>query len=184
MVALDLGYNPVKVNCVVMRGLNDDELPAFVKWTKDVPIQIRFIEYMPFDGNTWSNKLFMPYTEMIEKIRGQGFPLDRVQGGPNDTSKTYKVDGYVGSVGFISSMSDHFCGTCNRLRLMADGSLKVCLFGQSEVSLRDMLRDGADDKRVSEVIAMAVQRKNPSHDGMFEIDKQKKLNRPMILIGG
>jgi len=164
--------------------VNDDELSKFVMWTKNTPIQIRFIEYMPFDGNTWSNKLFMSYKEMIQKIQGDGFVLHQEKPKPSDTSKTYNVEGNVGSLGFITSMSDHFCGTCNRLRLMADGSLKVCLFGQNEISLRDMMRNGADDNELQNIISQAVKRKKPSHDGMFEIDKQKKLNRPMILIGG
>jgi len=182
--AIQLGINPVKVNCVVMRGVNDEELPQFVEWTRHQPIQVRFIEYMPFEGNTWSDKKFLSYTEMIEKIRSAGYPLDKKPDGPNDTSKAYGVDGFVGSVGFITSMSDNFCSTCNRLRLMADGALKVCLFGEAEVSLRDQMRSGCTDNELAKVIEMAVQRKKPSHDGMYEIDKQKQFNRPMILIGG
>jgi len=167
--AIELGINPVKVNCVVMRGVNDDELPKFVEWTRKNPIQVRFIEYMPFEGNTWSDKKFMPYTEMIEKIKMSGYPLDRYPNGRNDTSKTYGVEGFVGSVGFITSMSEHFCSTCNRLRLMADGALKVCLFGQTEVSLRDKIRSGCNDEELCTFIEMAVKRKKPSHDGMYEI---------------
>jgi len=167
-----------------MRGVNDDEIPQFVEWTRETPIQVRFIEYMPFEGNTWSDKKFMSYTEMIEKIRSAGYEVVRAVDGPNETSKTYRVPGFKGSLGFITSMSEHFCSTCNRLRLMADGALKVCLFGQTEVSLRDKLRNGATDKELRTFIQMAIQRKKPSHDGMYEIDKQKKLNRPMILIGG
>jgi len=167
-----------------MRGINDDELHKFVEWTRKNPIQVRFIEYMPFEGNTWSDKKFMSYTDMIEKIKIMGYHLERRPDGRNDTSKTYEVSGFVGSVGFITSMSDHFCSTCNRLRLMADGALKVCLFGQTEVSLRDKIRSGCDDEELRTFVEMAVQRKKPSHDGMYEIDKHKKLNRPMILIGG
>jgi len=182
--SLQLGITPLKVNCVVMRGVNDDELPKFVEWTRQQSIQVRFIEYMPFEGNTWSDKKFLSYTDMIKIIRDAGYPLDRRADGPNDTSKTYGVDGFVGSVGFITSMSDHFCASCNRLRLMADGALKVCLFGQTEISLRDQIRSGCDDDALYKLVELAVQRKKPSHDGMYEIDKHKKLNRPMMLIGG
>jgi cyclic pyranopterin phosphate synthase len=182
--SLELNIQPLKVNCVIMRGINDDEIPSFVEWTRKTPIQIRFIEYMPFDGNTWSDKKFMSYTEMIEIIQKAGYDVVKQIDGLNDTSKTYRVPGFSGSLGFISSMSEHFCDTCNRLRLMADGALKVCLFGQTEVSLKDKLRDGATDEELRSVIEMAVKRKKPSHDGMYEIDKKKKLNRPMILIGG
>jgi len=182
--ALDLNIQPLKINCVVMRGVNDDEIPQFVEWTRKIPIQIRFIEYMPFEGNTWSDKKFIGYTEMIEIIKKSGYNVVKQMDGLNDTSKTYSVPGFTGSLGFISSMSEHFCSSCNRLRLMADGALKVCLFGQTEVSLRDKIRDGATDEELRSLIEMAVQRKKPSHDGMYEIDKKKKLNRPMILIGG
>jgi len=158
-LAIELGYNPVKINCVVQRGVNDDELAAFVAWTKDAPIEVRFIEYMPFEGNTWSNKLFISYKEMIKNIKQAGYDLVEAQGHPHDTSKTYQVPGHMGSVGFITSMSDHFCGTCNRLRLMADGALKVCLFGQNEVSLRDIIRNGGDERQLEDVISAAVKRK-------------------------
>eukprot|EP01121_Diplochlamys_sp_Union-15-3_P011466 TRINITY_DN3330_c0_g1_i1.p1 TRINITY_DN3330_c0_g1~~TRINITY_DN3330_c0_g1_i1.p1 ORF type:complete len:188 (-),score=21.64 TRINITY_DN3330_c0_g1_i1:46-609(-) len=181
--ALQLKLNPVKVNVVVQRGINDEEINDFVAWTERDPVEIRFIEYMPFDGNTWSDKRFMPYGEMINVIKKK-FPLERLYDEKNNTSKTYGVPGFPGKIGFISSMSNHFCGTCNRLRLMADGSLKVCLFGSTEVSLRDKMREGATDTELTDIISMAVKRKKPSHGGMYNIDANKKLNRPMILIGG
>uniref|UniRef100_A0A6B2L8C0 GTP 3',8-cyclase n=1 Tax=Arcella intermedia TaxID=1963864 RepID=A0A6B2L8C0_9EUKA len=182
--AIQLGISPIKVNCVVIRGVNDDELLKFVEWTKTTPIQVRFIEYMPFEGNAWSGRKFLPYTEMIDTIQKGGYVLRRQTCAANETSKNYMVEGHAGSVGFITSMSEHFCSTCNRLRLMADGALKVCLFGQTEVSLRDKIRAGATDEQLYEVIEMAVKKKKPSHDGMHVLDKNKGLNRPMILIGG
>jgi molybdenum cofactor biosynthesis protein A len=182
-LALELGYNPLKINCVVMRGVNDNELLDFVKWTERDPVEIRFIEYMPFEGNSWNDKKFLSYKEMIDII-SRHFPLQRLPDGPNTTSKTYAVPGYSGRIGFISSMSNHFCNSCNRLRLMADGSLKVCLFGSAEVRLRDKIRSGASDDELRLIIQSAVRRKKPSHDGMYEIDKNKAANRPMILIGG
>ena len=181
-MALDMGYNPVKVNCVVMRSFNDDELGNFVELTRDKPIEVRFIEYMPFDGNGWNDVRFMPYKDMIERIEEQHPELVRMQDGPNETSKTYHVPGYVGKVGFITSMSENFCGSCNRLRMTADGNLKVCLFGKAEVSLRDAMRAGASDEELLEVISAAVKRKKAAHAGMYNIAKSE--NRPMILIGG
>lgn len=180
--AVAYGYDPVKVNCVVLRGFNDDELADFVALTERQPLEIRFIEYMPFDGNGWNDGQFMPYTEMLARIE-QHFPaLEPLQGGPNDTSKTYRVPGFRGRVGFITSMSDHFCATCNRLRLTADGHLKVCLFGAAEVSLRDAIRAGATDEELGEMIRAAVQRKKAAHAGMYNLVDLE--NRPMILIGG
>ncbi|KAF3844607.1 hypothetical protein F7725_007770 [Dissostichus mawsoni] len=149
--AIEMGYNPVKVNCVVMRGLNEDELLDFVALTEKKPLDVRFIEYMPFDGNKWNFK-----------------------------KMTFKVPGFIGQVGFITSMSDHFCGSCNRLRITADGNLKVCLFGNTEVSLRDVLRSGASEEELLQIVGAAVGRKKKQHAGMFNISQMK--NRPMILI--
>lgn len=182
--AVELGFDPVKINCVVMRGFNDEELTDFVAWTKTQPIEIRFIEYMPFDGNTWGHNVFMSYTEMLSIIRRK-YPLEKViESSPNNTSKTYGVPGWRGKVGFITSMSENFCSSCNRIRLMADGSLKVCLFGNNEISLRDLLRQNASDDELREHIRAAVQRKKASHSGMDALDQDKALNRPMIKIGG
>ncbi|GAA0167788.1 hypothetical protein LIER_22646 [Lithospermum erythrorhizon] len=180
--AVKLGYNPVKVNCVVMRGFNDDEICDFVELTRDRPINVRFIEFMPFDGNVWNVKKLVPYAEMLDKV-GQQFPaLQRVQDHPTETAKNFKIDGHQGTVSFITSMTEHFCAGCNRLRLLADGNFKVCLFGPSEVSLRDPLRSGADDDQLKDIIGSAVKRKKASHAGMFDIAKTP--NRPMIHIGG
>ncbi len=179
---LSYGYDPLKINCVVMREINDDELIDFVALTEDRLIEVRFIEYMPFGGNGWSDAQFIPYTEMVQQIEARYGPLERLQDGPNDTSKTYRVPGFKGRVGFITSMSEHFCSTCNRLRLTADGNLKVCLFGNAEVSLRDALRSGISDGDLAGIIQAAVQRKKPAHAGMYDLVQME--NRPMILIGG
>lgn len=180
--AVDLGYNPVKVNCVVMRGLNDDEIFDFVELTREKPINVRFIEFMPFDGNVWNVKKLVPYSEMLDKVAKQFTGLKRLKDHPTDTAKNFRVDGHCGTVSFITSMTEHFCAGCNRLRLLADGNFKVCLFGPSEVSLRDPLRHGADDDELKEVIGAAVKRKKASHAGMFDI--ARTVNRPMIHIGG
>ena len=181
-LALSLGYTPLKINCVVMRNFNENELADFVEMTRHKPVEIRFIEYMPFDGNGWSDNRFMPYTEMIEHIEARHGKLERMQDGPNDTSKTYHIPGYEGRVGFITSMSEQFCGSCNRLRLTADGNLKVCLFGKAEVSLRDAMRSGVSDDELKTIIDAAVKRKKAAHAGMYTIAESE--NRPMILIGG
>ncbi|XP_033860825.3 molybdenum cofactor biosynthesis protein 1 isoform X1 [Acipenser ruthenus] len=180
--AIELGYNPVKVNCVVMRGLNEDELLDFVSLTEDKPLEVRFIEYMPFDGNKWNFKKMVSYQEMLDRIRQEWPGLEQLPAGGTDTAKTYKVPGFRGRVGFITSMSEHFCGSCNRLRITADGNLKVCLFGNVEVSLRDCLRSGAGEEELLQIIGAAVGRKKRQHAGMFNISQMK--NRPMILIAG
>ncbi|XP_074331231.1 GTP 3',8-cyclase, mitochondrial isoform X1 [Apium graveolens] len=179
--AVDLGYNPVKVNCVVMRGFNEDEICDFVKLTHDKPINIRFIEFMPFDGNVWNVKKLVPYAEMLDRV-GKQFKIERIKDHHTETAKNFRIDGHQGTVSFITSMTEHFCAGCNRLRLLADGNFKVCLFGPSEVSLRDPLRSGVDDDKLREIIEAAVKRKKASHAGMFDLAKTP--NRPMIHIGG
>ncbi|MPC34010.1 Molybdenum cofactor biosynthesis protein 1 [Portunus trituberculatus] len=180
-LALDLGYSPVKINCVVMRGKNEEELTSFMELTRHKDIDVRFIEYMPFDGNKWDDRKMVSYREMLKHLQ-EAFPgLTKASDKPNDTSKAYKVPGFVGQVGFITSMSDNFCGSCNRLRLTADGNLKVCLFGAAEISLRDAMRRGCADKELLEVVGAAVGRKRRRHAGMQNLVRLK--NRPMILIG-
>ncbi|KDN64456.1 hypothetical protein CSUB01_00413 [Colletotrichum sublineola] len=129
-----------KINCVVMRGRNDAEILPFVDMTRDRDVEVRFIEYMPFDGNKWNKGKMLGYAEMLDVIRARHPTLAKVQDHKNDTSKTWHVPGFAGRIGFITSMTHNFCGTCNRLRITSDGNLKVCLFGNTEVSLRDILR--------------------------------------------
>ncbi|OJJ45740.1 hypothetical protein ASPZODRAFT_133604 [Penicilliopsis zonata CBS 506.65] len=197
----------LKINCVVMRGLNDREILSFVELGRENPIEVRFIEYMPFDGNKWSQGKMFSYREMLDVIRGKYPNLEKVADHRNDTSKTYRVPGFEGRVGFITSMTHNFCGTCNRLRITSDGNLKVCLFGNAEVSLRDIIRRennsqpidkeamrrlkllesvdaattrGAREQELLDIIGMAVKRKKAKHAGMGQLENMK--NRPMILI--
>ena len=130
----------LKINCVVMRGLNEREIIPFVELGRDSPIEVRFIEYMPFDGNKWSQGKMVSYQEMLDIIREKYPTVEKMIDHKNDTSKTYRIPGFQGKLGFITSMTHNFCGTCNRLRITGDGNLKVCLFGNSEVSLRDIIR--------------------------------------------
>lgn len=179
-----------------MKGVNDNEIGDFVELTRDKPIEVRFIEYMPFDGNKWNKKKMVSYKDMVDLIHTTHPSLQKMASQrPNDTSKSWHVPGYQGRVGFITSMTHNFCGSCNRLRITGDGNLKVCLFGDAEVSLRDMMRKyrdreaevGAGDRAVMErelldVVGVAVGRKKEKHAGMGELENMK--NRPMILIGG
>ncbi|XP_040467443.1 molybdenum cofactor biosynthesis protein 1 isoform X2 [Falco naumanni] len=161
--ATELGYRPVKVNCVVMRGFNEDELLNFVDFTKDLPLDVRFIEYMPFDGNKWNFKKMVSYKEMLDTIKQRWPELEKLPCETSSTAKSFKVPHFQGQISFITSMSEHFCGSCNRLRITADGNLKVCLFGSSEVSLRDHLRSGASEEELVQIIGAAVGRKKKQH---------------------
>ena len=140
----------LKVNCVVMRGINEREILPFVEMGREKEIEVRFIEYMPFDGNKWSKGKMLSYREMLEIIKEKYPGLRKVKDGQNETSKTFEVPGFEGKVGFITSMTHNFCGSCNRLRITSDGNLKVCLFGNAEVSLRDLLRQYNDGNPIDE----------------------------------
>jgi len=181
-MAIELGFSPVKVNTVIMRGLNEDEIVDFVELTRDKPINVRFIEFMPFDGNVWNSKKLVSYMEMMDIVKQRYPSIYRLKDHLTDTAKNFRVEGHQGTVSFITSMTQHFCGGCNRLRLMADGNLKVCLFGPSEVSLRDAIRSGMNETDLQQMISDAVKRKKASHAGMFEIARTQ--NRPMVHIGG
>ncbi|KAI0976169.1 molybdenum cofactor biosynthesis protein 1 B [Xylaria arbuscula] len=160
----------LKINSVVMRGVNDREIMRFVEMTREKDIEVRFIEYMPFDGNKWNKGKMFSYAEMLDLIREEYPQLEKVKGHKNDTSKTYKIPGFAGSLGFITSMTHNFCGTCNRLRITSDGNLKVCLFGNAEVSLRDILRQSNNGE--------------PIDEPAFEIMKQVEMDRKQSLRDG
>ncbi|KAI8325355.1 molybdenum cofactor biosynthesis prote [Martensiomyces pterosporus] len=165
--ATRLGFDFVKVNVVVMRGQNEDEVPAFVEMTHDDSVDVRFIEYMPFDGNKWGQSKLVGYRELLDRlVKTYGDSLERLPLEDNHTAKGYRIKGYKGQFGFITSMTHSFCSSCNRVRVMADGNLKVCLFGNTEVSLRDLLRAGASDEEVLKTISDAVKRKKRAHAGL------------------
>ena len=180
--AVELGYDPVKVNVVLMRGVNDDELLDFVAMTRDDPINVRFIEYMPFDGNKWETRKVVSYAEARGRVLEAHPTMRRARDDKTEVAKNFTIDGHRGSVSFITSMTSSFCGGCNRLRVLADGALKVCLFGNNEVSLRDAMRAGATDEELYGVVAAAVGRKKAAHAGMHDLAKMD--NRSMIRIGG
>jgi cyclic pyranopterin phosphate synthase len=148
----------LKINCVVMRGMNEKEIMPFVELGRHQDLEIRFIEYMPFDGNKWSQGKLFSYREMLDTIRAQYPTLRKVQDCKSDTSKTYEIPGFAGRIGFITSMTHNFCGTCNRLRITSDGNLKVCLFGNAEVSLRDILRKSNKGKPIDEEALEAMEK--------------------------
>jgi cyclic pyranopterin phosphate synthase len=181
--ALAAGFTPLKLNVVVMRGVNDDEVPDFVEFARERPVQVRFIEFMPFAGNAWSQDKLVTYAEIRASIAKhyelRRNPLDH---DPHNTAREYVIEGFRGGVAFITSMTNDFCATCNRVRLTADGNLKACLFDNGELDVRSALRAGADDTALEALLRRAVQAKPAGHVPMEELSKQK--NRSMITIGG
>jgi cyclic pyranopterin phosphate synthase len=175
----------VKVNVVLMKGLNDDEINDFIAWTTHIPVQVRFIEFMPFSGNRWtSNKVFT--LQEILSVVGEQYSYLPLQGDANDTAKHFTVPGHAGSFAVISTMSEPFCATCNRMRLTADGKLKNCLFSNGETDLLTALRNGED---ILPLIHASIGSKAKALGGQFSgtfemLEAQHIHNRSMITIGG
>ncbi len=175
----------VKVNMVVMKGINEFEVPDFVNWGKELPIHIRFIEFMPFDGNAWSSDQVFTHRQILELLTDK-VSYDKLQDDPHDTARAYQVRGYKGTFAVISTMSQPFCDTCNRIRLTADGKFKNCLFSQGETDLLTPLRNGYS---VEPLIREAILAKHARlggqlADNYLETDASSINNRSMIAIGG
>ncbi|WP_347923111.1 GTP 3',8-cyclase MoaA [Pontimicrobium sp. SW4] len=181
------GFN-VKLNAVLIKDFNDNEIIDFINLSKDLPISVRFIEFMPFDGNKWDKGKMVSYVEVMEKVNSS-FDVSKVirlQDAPNDTSKNYKIEGYKGSFAIISSVTNPFCDSCNRIRLTANGRLKNCLFSAGESDLLTPLREGKD---ITPMIQKAVHSKLKIRGGMDTMEKLEApdlhgKNRSMITIGG
>jgi cyclic pyranopterin phosphate synthase len=174
--ALKLGFDNLKINVVVIRGINDNELVDFVRFAADKNINVRFIEFMPFTDNQWNESSFISYKEMMERISA-GFKLEIIDEYNNSVSKDYNISGYGGKVSFITSVSDHFCGTCNRLRITANGHMKLCLFSTVD--------DGLDLKnllRFDQVSDLKISLKKYQHPDIAELIQLSHHN--MIGIGG
>ncbi len=168
----------VKVNVVVMKGVNDDELTEFVNFTRHFPVHIRFIEFMPFAGNAWNEGKLFTYNEMLKRIESS-YKIEKLEDNKHSTSKKYKVAGYLGTFAFITTMSTPFCADCNRMRLTADGKMKNCLFSKGEADLLTPLRN---DEDIVPIIKKCVRMKAESMGGQMHAEKME--NRSMILIGG
>lgn len=181
------GFN-VKVNAVLMKDFNEDEIIDFVQFTRENPISMRFIEFMPFDGNQWNMSKLVSYADIMDCVHAtyNSDEVLRLQDAPNDTSKNYRIKGYMGSFAIISTVTNPFCDSCNRLRLTANGQLKNCLFSATENDLLTGLREGKD---IEPLIKMAVASKQKIRGGMDSLQKLKdpelhSQNRSMISIGG
>ncbi|MDD2794106.1 MAG: GTP 3',8-cyclase MoaA [Sediminibacterium sp.] len=175
----------VKVNVVVVKGLNDGEILDFIEWTRHLPIHVRFIEFMPFDGNRWKSDKLVTLQEMIDRI-ALNYDITAAENDPHDTSKHFHVKGHAGSFAVISTMSAPFCSSCNRIRLTADGKIKNCLFSQEETDLLQALRSG---QNVQELIEQSIYAKHKELGGQFSknfelINANDLHNRSMIAIGG
>jgi len=170
-----------KLNVVVMRGFNEDEIPSFIDFAAEHAIEVRFIEFMPFLGNQWQPDTVVPYRELIE--RGSAHrPLVPLRANLNDVAQSYAIEGTEGRIGFISSVTESFCGGCNRLRLTADGRFKTCLFLPPRSSLRDMIRSGTSEEIIVDTLREDLYTKWEAHPSMHRWAQKDILS--MVQIGG
>jgi cyclic pyranopterin phosphate synthase len=180
--AEDAGLTPIKINCVVIGGTNDDEVVEFARWARTTGYEVRFIEYMPLDAqHEWERRKVVPARSVLERI-GEAFPLV-ADGGQAEPATTYSfADGSPGRIGVIPSVTEPFCDSCNRMRLTAEGQFRTCLFALEETDLREPMRAGASDGELEALVRDAMWSKWSGH----RIDHPDFVQpaRSMSMIGG
>ncbi|MEM1948283.1 MAG: GTP 3',8-cyclase MoaA [Candidatus Caldarchaeum sp.] len=183
--AKNAGLKPIKINCVITRGCNDDEIIDFVDLGRQSGFAIRFIEYMPFDGrHPWDVSRLVPGSEIIAKIE-EKYRLLKLPREPGSTAVSYEfADGSPGSVSVITSMTQPFCGDCDRIRLTADGKIVPCLFSRDEYDLKKLLRGNATDSEIAEFIRQSFRKKFAGVETLLKNKSLAPLVRPMHTIGG
>ena len=157
------GFSPVKVNAVIERGVNDDEILDLARYGRDTGVEVRFIEFMPLDAsNEWERKKVVTQDEIVAAISAE-FPITQVvQRGAAPADRWSYVDG-AGTVGIIPSVSHPFCGDCDRVRLTSDGQFRTCLFATDETDIRSLLRNGGSDDDIAQLVSVAVAGKWAGH---------------------
>ena len=176
----------VKINVVVIRDVNNHEINDFVRWSKTENVHIRFIEFMPFDGNSWKSEKTISFKEILDLVDSE-FGVDgytKLEGEPNDTSRNFELKDGVGTFGIISSVTNPFCDSCNRIRLTADGKIKNCLFSEDESDLLSLYRNGED---IEPIIRKTFLLKQKEHGGLAAFSNEDVAghkNRNMTSIGG
>ena len=171
-----------KINAVVMEGKNIEDILPLVSMTKDHDVSVRFIEEMPFNGGSHTSSLRWNYKEILNHIKSAFPSLEKIQDEPHATAYHYKIPGYKGDIGIIAAFSRTFCGTCNRIRVTAQGTLKTCLYDQGVLDIKQLFRSGASDEAVKHALAKAFSSR--AKDG-FEAEKSRPLfHESMSTIGG
>jgi molybdenum cofactor biosynthesis protein A len=182
-IAIDKGFN-VKLNVVLIKDENDDEIIDFIELTKKHKISVRFIEFMPFDGNQWDWSRTVGFKEILDKVENHyKAPPSPLKIGKNATSKNFRIQDYEGNFGIISSITNPFCDSCNRIRLTADGKVKNCLFSSEEIDLLSAHRNG---ENIEQLILESLANKHKERAGLkpFDSDDFSTENRTMTAIGG
>jgi len=178
----------VKVNVVLMKGFNENEIVDFVKLTQYLPLSVRFIEFMPFAGNEWDRSKMISQNEILSELE-KNFPskeIEKLEDEKNFTARTYRIKDFQGDFGIISSITNPFCDGCNRIRLTANGKIKNCLFSNAETDLLTPLRNG---ESITNLISESIKSKKKVRAGMVTLEEMDDPtlhfdNRSMIAIGG
>jgi cyclic pyranopterin phosphate synthase len=182
-VAQKSRLTPVKVNAVLVRGINDDEVESFAEFARERGVTMRFIEFMPLDADrTWTRKQVVPAAEVYQRIHAR-WPLVQVAHERSETARKYRfADGAPGEIGLIAPVTQPFCGHCSRIRLTADGKLRTCLFSKDDHDLRGLLREGATHDDVETYIRSVVDEKEEGH--RINAPDFVAPSRTMVFIGG
>ena len=176
------GLSPLKVNVVILRGVNDDEILNFAAFARDTGRVVRFIEFMPLDAQgQWDKTQLVAGREVFERV-SQQWPLEAIEPGGSAPAERFRFADGHGEIGLISSVTQPFCGTCNRLRLTSDGAFRNCLFSDDELSVREVIRGGGGDAEIAELLRRSVWAKFPGH-AINEPDFLRP-TRSMSMIGG
>lgn len=169
---------PVKINTVVMDGQNTEDIIPLAELTRSLPVAVRFIEEMPFNGQgSHYPVLVWTHHKIVDTLKKYYPDLKKLPDAPHTTSYNYRIPGYQGTVGVIAAFSRTFCGTCNRIRLTAQGTLKTCLYDHGVLDVRELLRSGISDERLQEAFGQAFAQR--AKDG-FEAEQQRKKGSPIV----
>jgi cyclic pyranopterin phosphate synthase len=183
MAAAEMGYYPVKINTVVMKGFNDDEIEALAGLSRDYPFHVRFIEYMPIGTEPRAaRRRFFSIAQIRERLNRLGSLLPIARSAVDGPARRFRFEGAPGEIGLIGSMSSHFCDSCNRLRLTADGHLRPCLLSDEQVDVKTPMRAGVSDTVLASLFIRTIERKKEAHGMSFSGDR--KLQTKMVSIGG
>ncbi len=180
--AASLGFHPLKINCVVLKGINDDEILNLALLARDHPYQVRFIELMPTVSQEWWQRHFLPLPEVRQRLTGLGPLLPATREATAGPARNFRLPGFQGELGFITPMSGHHCRTCNRLRLTADGKLRPCLMQACELDLKKPLRLDLGDGLISYLFKEALELK--ARRACLPITPSYHPGRSMVSIGG
>jgi cyclic pyranopterin phosphate synthase len=182
-LAQELGFHPVKVNAVIIRGLNDHEIEALAEFGRERKLAMRFIEFMPLDSaRAWLKELVVPGKELLQRLQLRFRLRPVADNNVSSTARRWAFDNGGGEIGIIAPVTEPFCGHCNRIRLTADGKIRTCLFSVTEHDLRPLLRTGASDEQIQTWLEEVVLKKEARHH-IGEADFVPA-SRSMSCIGG